>query len=134
MTAQTIPEGYKPTHTEEYMNPTMMLYFKNKLIAWREKLLTDLSLIKNDISTLTEKTPDFVDSGENEELKTPEYSKAENDLILLQEIDKALEKITDGSYGYCEETKRPIGIERLESWPMAALSREAQEERESEYS
>jgi DnaK suppressor protein len=49
---------------------------------------------------------------------------------LLKKIDSALERIEDGSYGYCEETGEEIGLKRLEARPVATLSLEAQERRE----
>ena len=49
---------------------------------------------------------------------------------LITKIDEALDRIEDGSYGYCEETGEPIGIERLEARPVATLSIEAQERHE----
>ena len=47
--------------------------------------------------------------------------------LLLNKIDKALRKIEEGTYGYCEETNQPISIARLKARPIATLSLEAQE-------
>ncbi len=41
-------------------------------------------------------------------------------------------RIEDGSYGFCEETGDPIGLQRLEARPIATLSLEAQERHERE--
>ena len=49
---------------------------------------------------------------------------------LISKIDQALERIEDGSYGYCEETDEPITLARLEARPIATLSLEAQERHE----
>ena len=49
---------------------------------------------------------------------------------LLSKIDAALQRIENGSYGYCEETGEPIGLNRLIARPIATLSIEAQEEHE----
>jgi DnaK suppressor protein len=49
---------------------------------------------------------------------------------LVAKIDAALQRIEDGTYGYCEETGDPIGLERLEARPIATLSVEAQEQHE----
>jgi DnaK suppressor protein len=49
---------------------------------------------------------------------------------LINKIDEALDRIDDGSYGYCAETEEPIGIKRLEARPIATLSLEAQERHE----
>ena len=49
---------------------------------------------------------------------------------LISKIDEALERLENGSYGYCEETDEPIGLKRLEARPIATLSVEAQERHE----
>ena len=50
--------------------------------------------------------------------------------IWLSKIDKAIKKIQDDTYGYCEETGEPIGIKRLIARPIATLTIEAQEKHE----
>ena len=49
---------------------------------------------------------------------------------LISKINKALRKIEDGTYGYCEETNQPISLKRLIARPIATLSLEAQESHE----
>ncbi len=46
----------------------------------------------------------------------------EKDLRTLREIDVALRKMEDGTYGYCEESGEPIEQKRLEKKPWARLS------------
>jgi DnaK suppressor protein len=48
----------------------------------------------------------------------------------LEQIDRALKAMDDGSYGVCEELGTPIGEERLRALPFATLSIEAQRARE----
>ena len=49
---------------------------------------------------------------------------------MIAKIDAALQRIEDGTYGYCEETGEPITLKRLEARPIATLSIEAQERHE----
>ena len=49
---------------------------------------------------------------------------------LLAKIDKAVKRIDENTYGYCEETGEPIGVKRLIARPIATLSIEAQEKHE----
>ena len=49
---------------------------------------------------------------------------------LIAKINAALQRVEDGTYGYCEETHEPIGLKRLEARPIATLSLEAQERHE----
>lgn len=56
----------------------------------------------------------------------------ERDVRLLSEIDHALAKMEDGSYGLCEGTEEPIGYPRLRLQPWARFSIAYQEELERE--
>ena len=57
-------------------------------------------------------------------------TKLNRQIKLLSKIDKAIKKIKDNTYGYCEETGEPIGLKRLIARPIATLSIEAQEKHE----
>lgn len=56
----------------------------------------------------------------------------ERDVKLLSEIDRALAKFANGTYGFCEGTGEPIGFGRLRSRPWARFSVEHQEQLERE--
>ena len=43
----------------------------------------------------------------------------ENERVRLQEVDEALDRIANGTYGICEECGGPIGLKRLEARPVA---------------
>ena len=49
---------------------------------------------------------------------------------VQRKIEQALERIDDGTYGYCEDTGEPIGVLRLKARPIATLTIDAQERRE----
>ena len=49
---------------------------------------------------------------------------------MISKINAALQRLKNGTYGYCEETGEPIGIKRLIARPVATLSIEAQEKHE----
>lgn len=112
------------------MNPKMREYFRQKLLAWRSELLEDtgetLLKLKND----TVPEPDIADRAATETERAVELRTRDRARKLIAKIDAALERIEDGSYGYCEETDEPIGIKRLEARPIATLSIEAQERHE----
>lgn len=127
----TVPENYKPTQKEPYMNPVMLQYFKQKLIDWKDEILADAS------STLQElqdeggvREPDIADRATIETDVALEMRARDRQRKLISKIDEALERIRTNDYGYCEETGEPIGIKRLEVRPVATLSIEAQERHE----
>ena len=51
---------------------------------------------------------------------------------LISKINSALQRLKDGTYGFCEETGEPIGLKRLMARPVATLSIAAQEKHEKE--
>ena len=123
---------YTPSEEEPYMNPKQVAYFKQKLLDWRDKLmeasLETVLMLKNGIDRET----DFLDIGTSETNTSLLLRNRDRDRKLIRKIDEALERIRDGSYGYCEETGEEIGIKRLEARPIATLCLEAQEWHERE--
>ncbi len=125
-----LPEGYKPKADEEYMSPTQLEYFRQKLLHWRAELLQES---ENTISHLKEENwqePDINDRATLETDAALELRTRDRYRKLVNKIDSAMARIADGSYGYCEETGEEIGLNRLEARPIATLSIEAQEKHE----
>ncbi len=126
----TLPPDYRPTEEEPFMNERMREYFRQKLLAWRSELLreSDETLAHLQEGGLQE--PDIADRASAETDRALELRTRDRERKLISKIDSALERIADGSYGYCEETGEPITIRRLEARPIATLSIEAQERHE----
>jgi len=125
-----LPEEYRPTADEEYMNPLQLEYFRRKLLSWKEELLQES---RETLAYLREENwqePDLVDRASVEADASLELRTRNRYLKLLPKIEAALRRIADGSYGYCEETGEEIGLRRLEVRPIATLSVEAQERHE----
>ena len=74
--------------------------------------------------------PDMADRAALETDHSIELRTRDRERKLIAKINAALERLADGSYGYCEETDEPIGVNRLEARPIATLSLEAQERHE----
>ena len=126
-----LPPGYQPTDSEPFMNETMKEYFRHKLVSWREELLRESD------ETLTHlqqeggaQEADLADRATTETDRALELRTRDRERKLISKIDAALERLIDGSYGYCEETGEPIGVRRLDARPIATLSIEAQERHE----
>ena len=126
----TLAPDYRPSKKEEFMNPIMSEYFRQKLLAWRGELLTE------SIETLLHlqeggiQEPDISDRASIEADRSLELRTRDRARKLISKIDEALERIEHGEYGYCEETGEPISMSRLEARPIATLSIEAQERHE----
>jgi DnaK suppressor protein len=125
-----LPPGYHPTEDEPFMNDRQVLYFKRKLLAWREEILRDGRDTLASLHEDTSQHADLTDRASSETDRAIELRARDRQRKLISKIDAALERIDDGSYGYCEETGDPISLKRLEARPIATLSVEAQERHE----
>lgn len=126
-----LPEGYKPSEKEEYMNPMQLEYFWRKLTAWKEELLTNSRETLNHLREENWNEPDLNDRATIETDTGIELRTRDRYRKLIDKIDEALRLIDIKEYGYCEETGEKIGIKRLEARPIAMLCIEAQERHEN---
>ena len=126
-----MPKKYIPNEKEKYMNAKQKAYFKTRLMEWRKEIIESnnknlfLSEVDHEISS-----PDIVDQASSQTEKTVEMRTLNRQRKLLTKIEKAIKRIDDNTYGYCEDTGDPIGIKRLIARPIATLSIEAQEKHE----
>ena len=122
-----LSKNYKPTQKEKFMNAKMKEYFRQKLVTWKKDLLKESSQTLNNLQNENEAKPDITDRASEEIDRSFELRTRDRERKLINKIDAALQRIEDGSYGYCDETGEPISIKRLEARPVATLSLEAQE-------
>ena len=129
--AVELPADYSPSADEEYMNPEQLEYFRLKLIAWREELMQEAQETLDNLRDQSyQEVGDEADRASRESEHGLELRTRDRYRKLLRKIEQALERIDDGSYGYCEDTGDAIGVRRLEARPIATLSIDAQERRE----
>ncbi len=125
-----VPEVYRPSDDEPFMNPRQVEYFRRKLLAWKDDLLRESRETVVLLQSVTENHPDLADRASSETDRAIELRARDRQRKLISKIDSALRRIEDGSYGYCDETGEPIGLGRLDARPIATLSVEAQERHE----
>ena len=124
---------YIPNGKEKYMCERQKAYFKKKLIDWKNEIIElnskglYLNKVDHEISS-----PDVVDQAASQTEKNVEMRTLNRQIKLLSKIEKAIKKINDNTYGYCEETGEAIGLKRLIARPIATLSIEAQEKHEKD--
>tara|TARA_Y100000590_G_C15444868_1_gene910354 strand:+ start:10 stop:426 length:417 start_codon:yes stop_codon:yes gene_type:complete len=128
-----ISKTYEPKLTEKYMCEKHKAYFKKKLNEWKIEIiranneaLYNGSLDDNSVSA------DIVDQASSHTDKTVEMKAINRQIKLISKIDQALNRIKNGTYGFCAETGEPIGIKRLIARPVAELCIAAQEKHEKE--
>ena len=118
-----MPEG-------EYMNDKQVEFFKARLNALKEDLLSNAGETTEHLREDTTIVPDPADRATIEEEHALELRTRDRERKLLRKISQSLARIDAGEYGYCEETGEPIGLGRLLARPTATLSLEAQQRRE----
>jgi DnaK suppressor protein len=127
---ETLPPDYRPSDDEEYMATRQVEYFRQKLLGWRHELLREAGETLSSMGQGGIVEADLTDRASVETDRALELRTRDRARKLINKIDQALERIENGTYGYCEETGEPIGLRRLDARPIATLSIEAQERHE----
>ena len=125
-----IDEDYRPREDEPFMNDRQREYFRIKLLRWKDDILKEARETLQHLQDENQNHPDLADRASSETDRSIELRARDRQRKLIAKIDAALERIDDGSYGYCEETGEPISLRRLDARPIATLSIEAQERHE----
>ena len=115
------------------MCPKHKVFFKQKLNDWKNEIIKANSetLYNSDLND-NSSSADIVDQASSYTDKNVEMRTVNRQMKLISKINAALQRIKDGTYGFCKETGEPIGIKRLIARPIATLSITAQEKHEKE--
>ncbi len=122
--------AYQPKKGEEYMSPEMLEHFKNKLLAWKEQLISEASSTVNHLQSDSETPADPSDRASQEEEFALELRTRDRERKLIAKIDKSLRAIENGEYGYCKVSGEEIGLGRMEARPTADLTVEMKRKQE----
>jgi DnaK suppressor protein len=128
--ANDLPNGYRPSEEEPFMNERQREYFRRKLIVWKEEILREARETIQNLQSEATPNADLADRAATEAERQLELRTRDRQRKLISKIDEALTRLEDGSYGFCEETGEPISLKRLDARPIATLSIEAQERHE----
>ena len=121
---------YVLSEDDEFMNANQKAYFRTKLVVWRNDILREARETLGHLAEESANHPDLADRASSETDRAIELRARDRQRKLISKIDAALQRIDEGTYGYCEETGEPIGLKRLDARPIATLSIEAQERHE----
>jgi DnaK suppressor protein len=110
-------------------------HFKELLLKHRQQILNvgllnkseDLHVSEEDLSDETDLASSLIQQQLSCTIRDREFAK-------LRRIDMALEKVSDGTYGHCEDCEEEISLKRLENQPWAELCITHAEEKEREES
>lgn len=112
---------YQAKSGEAYMSPAQEAHFRAILTAWRNELMEEVDRTVDHMKTDSVHCPDPNDRATQESDMGLELRTRERERILINKIVKALHKLDDHEYGYCESCGVEIGIQRLEARPTADL-------------
>lgn len=126
----SIPDDYRPSDDEPFMNDNQVAYFRQKLLSWKGDLMSDSKDTIEALQDSTRSIPDISDRASEETDRALELRTRDRQRKLVAKIDSALRRIEEGEFGYCEETGDPISLKRLDARPIATMSLEAQERHE----
>ncbi len=121
---------YSPSDDEPFMSERQQAYFRNKLISWKNEILREARETLEILQQENSNHPDLADRASSETDRSIELRARDRQRKLIAKIDAALQRLDEGTYGYCEETGEPISLKRLDARPIATLSIEAQERHE----
>ena len=108
---------------------------RTELHSERERLLEEIATTEEGLADLIRDSgdgagDDQADAGSKTFEREHEMSLANNARDMLEQVDHALARIADGSYGVCESCGKPIGKYRLQAFPRATLCRTCKEAEE----
>jgi len=125
-----IPLSYRPKDCEPYMNSHQLDYFKTRLLQWRDETTQQIKNLSLQLRTDNTRVPELIDQSQLERERSMVLFKRNHKRQLIEQIDAALIRISNDSYGYCLETGEEIGLSRLLVHPAAFLHVEVQADRE----
>ena len=125
-----LPDNYKPSEDEPFMNAKQLEYFQRKLLSWKADLLVETRETLEGLQGTTRNIPDSADRASEETDRSLELRTRDRQRKLVNKIEGALRRIEEGEFGYCSITGEPISLKRLDARPIATMSLEAQERHE----
>src|SRR3989338_2570048 len=107
--------------------------FKRRLLEMRSQIVATVEVTKKEVTAPDESkgySQHSADEGTDDFVKQINLEVTNQEFGLLRQIDRALEKIEDGTYGICDLTGEEIPLKRLEAVPYAVMTVKAQEKLE----
>jgi RNA polymerase-binding protein DksA len=117
----------KPKKNQVGFGHKELEHYRELLLAKRRELVGDMSQMEREAlrsagGNLSNLPLHMADMGTDNYEQEFTLGLVEKDRVLLREINQALAKLQDGTFGICEGTGKPIGKPRLEAQPWARFS------------
>src|SRR5258708_38858170 len=115
----TLPNNYRPTDREPFMNAMQQEYFRQKLLKWKGELIEESNQTLQNMQEESLAQPDLADRATAETDRSLELRTRDRCRKLISKIDQALKSIDEGPYGYPEAPGERSSRTRLEARPRA---------------
>jgi RNA polymerase-binding protein DksA len=125
---EAVPTNGKPRKNQAGLTPKELEHYRDLLLEKRRELVGDMYSMESEAlrtsggTNLSSLPLHMADMGTDNYEQEFTLGLVEKDRGLLREINAALAKIQNGTYGICEGTGKPIGKPRLEAQPWAKYS------------
>ena len=103
-----------------------------KLKAWKEELVNEATKTVDGMTTEKAQFADPTDRASMETDRNFLLRIRDRERKLISKIDKAMERVEDGTFGLCDECGEDIEFKRLEARPVATLCIECKTRQEEE--
>ncbi len=112
---------------QDYMNSQQQQFFREQLLNWRQHLSLELQKSSQRICSNDDDRGDIIDQSVNEHNRMMAFISRQRTQQTIAQINAALQRLDDGSYGYCLISGEEIGLQRLAAYPIATLAVEIQQ-------
>ena len=117
-----LPEGYIPSNEEDFMSPMQLEYFRRKLEDWKNDIQRESAETLHNLQEDNLREPDIADRASAETDWSVELRTRDRQRKLVNKINKALRRIAEDEYGYCDVSGEPISLRRLDARPIATMT------------
>lgn len=114
-----LPVGYTPSPAEVFMNARQPEYFRQKLLGLLQKTRLELDDVGSIVAAGDDRLGDQADQASASEDRTFGLINRAREKSRLKQIERALVRIENNTYGYCQDTGDAIDLRRLEVQPTA---------------
>jgi len=102
------------------MDPETLQQYRERLLAQQQQIEQRIFRTASDLYAMeSDRDIEFMDHSQEEAANDPMVALDERSRYLVEEIQAALRRIEDGTYGDCVRCGEPIDVARLEALPMA---------------
>lgn len=112
------------------MDKQKLEYFKQKLTAMGEDLLSEADKTLSDMTDHNDNYPDPTDRASAESDRSFELRIRDRERKLLAKVKGAIDRVDDETYGICDDCGDDISYERLEARPVTTLCIECKTKQE----